>query len=386
MNLTPNSKIVIVGGGVAGLATAWALARRGLGMITLVEREESCFQLSSGQNAAILRHATDSPATRNLTRRTRDLLHAPPADLCQEPLVDERGLVVLEGNKQTPLPWWADELLADGSCQTLSPRELANKAPGFVSEGARAWWFPHSGTIDIARLGASLERSARATGVAFRLGTGVKQLKTDSCGAITGVVLEDKESLSADLVVLAAGAWAGELGAAVNAEFPGRPTRRHLFVTQPETRLDPDQPVIWDDAAPFYYRPEAQGLLLCIGDQDDCPPGMANSADPLVLRAARRALARRLPQFEGLKFARAWAATRTMTEDDTPVVGADPRVAGLFWVAALGGHGMSLSLGLGDLAASMIAGDEVQDAQLVAALAPNAPRRDWVPQRDWVQS
>ena len=103
----------------------------------------------------------------------------------------------------------------------------------------------------------------------------------------------------------------------------------------------------------------------------------------MVLRAARRGLARRLPDLDNLELARAWAAIRTVTEDDTPVVGMDPRVPGLFWVAALGGHGMSLSLGLGDLAASMIGGDLTGDPDLEAALAPDAPRRDWIPQRNW---
>ena len=387
MDHPPGTKIVIIGGGVAGLATAWALGQRGFRDVTLVERETNCFSVSSGQNAAILRHATDSPATRHLTRRTRDLLHRPPGDLCEQPLVDGRGLVVLEGNQETPLPWWADELIADGSCRALDGAGLREKAPGFVREGARAWWFPHSGTIDIVRLGKSLEQSARNQGVNLLLGASVQQLQLDGSGAVNGVELEGGKVLHADLVVLAAGAWAGSLGAAVGAEFPGRPTRRHLFVTKAEQRLDPQQAIIWDDAGSFYYRPEAGGLLFCIGDQDDCLPtgasGAPNGTDPLVLRAARRGLARRLPDLDHLELARAWAAIRTVTEDDTPVVGMDPRVPGLFWVAALGGHGMSLSLGLGDLAASMIGGDLTGDPDLEAALAPDAPRRDWIPQRNW---
>ena len=55
MSLAPQSPIVIVGGGVAGLGLAWALARRGVRDITLVEREQAPFRLSSGLNAGILR-------------------------------------------------------------------------------------------------------------------------------------------------------------------------------------------------------------------------------------------------------------------------------------------------------------------------------------------
>lgn len=383
-----HARIVIVGGGVAGLATAWALGRRGFSAVTVLEREEECFRLSSGQNAAILRHAMDSPATRSLTRLTRDLLTEPPEDLCSEPLVDKRGLIVLEGNEQTPLPWWAQDLQLDGSCQPLSLEELATRAPGFRPEGRRAWWFPYSGTINIAQLGQCLEKSARSAGVEVCLGAGVQRIETDATGRVNGVLLQDGNSLAADLVVIAAGAWAGALGREVGAQFPGRPTRRHLFLSEPDPQVDPQQAIVWDDSGSFYFRPEAGGLLLCIGDQEDCLPagegGESQTADPLVLRAARRALKKRLPHLGQLEFTRSWAAIRTLTEDDTPVVGNDPAVPGLFWVAALGGHGMSLSLGLGELAASMICGEEQDDLDLLAALAPDAPRRDWIPQRDWV--
>ena len=101
------------------------------------------------------------------------------------------------------------------------------------------------------------------------------------------------------------------------------------------------------------------------------------------MRAARRALAERLPGLPNLQLERGWAAVRTLTEDDTPVVGFDPTVAGLFWCGALGGHGMSLSLGLAELAARLLSGE--QDP-LAAPLAPDAPRRAWAPERDWRES
>jgi D-arginine dehydrogenase len=73
---------------------------------------------------------------------------------------------------------------------------------------------------------------------------------------------------------------------------------------------------------------------------------------------------------------------RTVTEDDLPVVGPDPDVGGLFWVAALGGHGMSISAGIGRFAAELLLGRPV-DEELRAALAPDNDQRAFTPIRDY---
>ncbi len=57
METSTAAPILIVGGGVAGLGLAWALSRTGWRSITVLEREEQPFRVSSGQNAAILRTA-----------------------------------------------------------------------------------------------------------------------------------------------------------------------------------------------------------------------------------------------------------------------------------------------------------------------------------------
>jgi len=50
-------------------------------------------------------------------------------------------------------------------------------------------------------------------------------------------------------------------------------------------------------------------------------------------------------------------------------VGFDPRLDGLFWVAGLGGHGMTSSAAVGDLAGHLLLGLPV-DENLAEALSP----------------
>jgi len=104
------AETIILGGGIAGLSLARALARssdrdEGSGVI-LLEAEPTFGVHSSGLNAAILRTAIDAPATRALALMTADELRNPPDDLGGVSFVDERGLILLEGSTEAPAPRW----------------------------------------------------------------------------------------------------------------------------------------------------------------------------------------------------------------------------------------------------------------------------------------
>ena len=60
---------LIIGGGVAGLATAWHLARRGCERVLLVERDAQLGAESSGKNAAILRTFGADPILNEVSAR-----------------------------------------------------------------------------------------------------------------------------------------------------------------------------------------------------------------------------------------------------------------------------------------------------------------------------
>ena len=60
------------------------------------------------------------------------------------------------------------------------------------------------------------------------------------------------------------------------------------------------------------------------------------------------------PGLEDHGIARAWSGLRTFAPDRKFVIGWDPVNPRLFWVAGLGGHGMTSGLAVGRLAASLM--------------------------------
>ncbi len=371
-------RIVIVGGGIAGVATAWWLARAGAGRrVVLLEREDGLGRHSSGRNAAILRTAVAAPATRQLALETARFLRQPPTGFCERPLIDPVGLLIAEGERGAPLPDWAPDLLAQGEAEALDPVRARALAPHFQPAGERLWWLPQQGVIDIAALMDAFLRGARRAGVEVRTRTPVSGLYTRD-GAVRGVRLQGGEVLPARWTVLAAGAWARDLGAAVGALLPLRATRRHLLVTAPDPLVNPRWPVVWDDRAGFYARPESGGLLISACDLEDVHPDRCVEDDDVRLRVAQK-VGHLLPELADAGAAHFWAGLRTLTPDDAPRIGPDARIPGLFWVAGLGGHGMSASAGCGQVAASLLLDEGTHEAiepALAAALAPDGAKTD----------
>jgi glycine/D-amino acid oxidase-like deaminating enzyme len=162
------------------------------------------------------------------------------------------------------------------------------------------------------------------------------------------VVRTPRGELEAEVLVNAAGAWAGEVGS-----VPLTPTNRHVFVTEPLEGIDPAWPFVWDVKAGLYFRPELGGLLLCPCDETPAAPG-AYQEDPglaELLQGRVRALQPGLPPY---RIAYRWVGQRSFSSDRNLLLGFDPREPRLFHVAGLGGHGVTLSFALGRLAARLL--------------------------------
>jgi glycine/D-amino acid oxidase-like deaminating enzyme len=73
--------------------------------------------------------------------------------------------------------------------------------------------------------------------------------------------------------------------------------------------------------------------------------------------------------FTGSSLRSGVAGLRTMTDDGRFVIGEDPHVKGFFWVAGLGGHGMTACLSVGRLASDLILGKN-RGTKLAKAFSP----------------
>lgn len=363
-------RIVVVGGGIAGLAAAYHLASEGTRSVTLLEREPLVATHSSARNAAIY-VGISGGAWGALSRRTRERLD----DLlgCGRWLRAD-GFIYAASDEAMVREEAALARAAGAPHALLGRRELESRVPaltgGFAEVGVL---LPAAGVLDIHLITSHLAERAQAAGVRIVLGTEVTRVRV-AAGRAEGVELMDGDGLAADAVVLAPGAWASSLGASCGAPLPLVPLRRHLAQLDPADPVDEHGPTVWSlGEGEVYFRPESGGVLASPCDEvpwpASLPPTDAGAIETLADRLGKLAPALGLAAVR-----RAWACLRTFAPDRLPVIGPDPRVQGLHWLAGLGGSGMSVGVAAGELLAALVSGRE---HSLAAAVGPHrllAPR------------
>ncbi|MBE7451054.1 MAG: FAD-binding oxidoreductase [Kofleriaceae bacterium] len=336
-------EVAIVGGGIAGLATAWALVERGRREVVVLERDEALAAHASGRNAAMCRALAEDDAWTALTAAGAAFLRQPPPGFAAGPLCDGRGLVLAVDDAAVA------ELAARAARFGLAharvtAAEVEARWPG-LGLGRGGLFFPDDGCIDLGALADGVARGARAGGA--RLCTGAEDTRVGEDGG--EVVLETARGrVRAGQVVVAAGAWADEVAARAGAPGLGVVSRRRHVVALRASA--PAAPIVWDvGAAEWYVRPAGAELWASACDGDRVEPGVIDAR-----REAEAEVRARLPAaLAAAPLARTWACQRTFA-GGPPVVARDAARPWLVRVVGLGGHGITASAAVGRAAAALV--------------------------------
>lgn len=364
--------VVIVGAGFAGAATAWHLVARGIRDVVIVEREPVPGAHASGRNAALAFQGLADPVEAQLAVEGARFIAAPPDGFSDTPLFRRTGSLLVASTEAgvAALHALAAQVQALGNpdARVVSAEEARRVVSALRGAPVRAaLWNPADGVVDIHALLHAYLAGARRGGARVLYRRTLTAVRTAG-GRITGVDTDDG-TLATRCLVAAGGGWAGVIGSLAGVGTRTlQPRRRHLFQTAVDLPVDPGWPFVWHQDVDTYFRPEGAGLLMSPCDATDHPP-----APPVVDAAAAALLAekvaRAFPAFAGARIATAWACLRTFARDGRFVIGRDPDVDGLVWVAGLGGHGMTTSAAVGRLGAAAVCGETSE------ALAYFSPRR-----------
>lgn len=330
--------ILIIGGGIAGLATAAALAGSGKS-IALLDREVVPGFYASGHNAGMARALTGRIEHSRLAVEGRGRLA-------------ELGLLMPTGGLLLAMdPARLDALEAEAAELSVE----AHRGEGSGEAGLNAAGHlrvPGDGVIDIHGLLGACARAARKAGAALHYGSAVTAIQADADGF---TVEAEGRAFRAATLINAAGAWASEVGRmAGGLDLELSPQRRHLAWSDHPCSV---RPWAWWVDRPFYARAESGGTLLCPCDEGEVPlppPGQQPATDARQLEALGELAEALAPGLADANLIRAWAGLRTFSPDRRFVIGWDPLNPRLFWVAGLGGHGMTTGLAVGRLAAELI--------------------------------
>lgn len=364
--------VVVIGGGIAGMSSARALAGRGHN-VAVVEREVSLTAHSTGRSAAQFLASYGGPALRVLSAASRPFLENGADGLADSELLEPRNVlwVAPAGFEQQLSERIAANQTTRTPCELLDASGAIRLCAALDPKWLEAAVIEYGGfDIDVAELHQAFLRGARAQGAEVRREQGVRALaRRDGCWQVD----VGDQILRCAVVVNAAGAWADEVARMAGVQPVGlQPYRRTVFTFA--SRFDPaGWPLVVGADESFYFKPEgADQILASPADETPEPPCDVKPREIDVatgIEAINRATT-----LEVRSIRSTWAGLRTFAGDRVPVVGFDPGADGFFWCAGQGGTGIQTSPAMGVLTADLISGET--PAPPLAGIAPEiSPQR-----------
>ena len=351
----------VIGGGLVGTATAYELGRAGVRTV-LIDRADVGRATDAG--AGIL-----SPETAKRDDSAWvELVHAAGAHY--DRLIPELGsdtgwarcgILQLATRDSDVPPWeWVAERAAGAS--EITPDEARALVP-VLGPVVRALYHPDAARVD-GRLICSALRRAAIESYALEVRDG--SVVDIEVGATTRLVF-DGTDVRAATVVVAGGAWTGELSSALGVKLPVGPLRgqiMHLDVDDHDTGA-------WPIVQPVYghYLVPWDGGRVAIGatvEEAGFAPDVTAGGVFEILREGLRVM----PGLAAARVRDVRVGLRPASVDDMPILGALPGLPNVFVATGHGANGLLLGPVSGALVADLVVGLEPR-----IDLAPFSPAR-----------
>jgi dimethylglycine dehydrogenase len=334
-----HARVVVIGGGVVGISTAYHLTQKGWSDVVLIERKE----LTSGATW----HAAGLLPLFNMSYSVGQI-HKYSVKLYKrlaEELDEDIGLRLVSNIRLAMTPERMDEYHQyAGVAQTigvnvefLSPEAVQEIWPLCVTDGLiGAIRHPDDGYIQPADLTQALARQARAGGAEINRNTTVTGIEQTPGGE--WLVKTDKGNVTCEHVVSATGNFARRTGAMVGLDVPVVPVQHQFIVTEPHADIVkrheqglPEMGVLRESDGSWYMREEAGGLLLgpyevgapaCYVDGPDRDSEYELFQEDLERLAPHiESAIHRVPIFAELGVKRVYNGGIPYTADGSPIVG-----------------------------------------------------------------
>ena len=350
--------VVIVGGGIEGAAAAWALARRGVTDVLVVERGTVGSGMTGKSSGIVRCHYGVSSLAAMATVGLEVFENA--GDLFGTDIgFRQSGYVVGVGepNVDSLRKSLAAQRSVGVQTEEIDAADVATMWPHADLEPFAAFAFEARGGFgDAYQTAQAFAASARGAGVRIRQGTEMTDLVLDG-DRVTGVRLADGTEVSAGTVVIATGVWTRDLLLRFGVDVPIRVVREQLVMIAPGVDVGA-VPVFSDLVSLQYIRPEPGGELL-FGNSDlaHCeeadPDAYVNRASEDFVDVTIDRVGTRFPGFGEATITGSYAGCYDVTPDWNPVISRTD-VDGLLVAAGFSGHGFKIAPAVGNLVADLV--------------------------------
>ncbi len=338
---------VIVGGGVIGLSCAWRAAQRGA-RVAVVEKSQppaGATRVAAGMLAPVGELAFGEPELLKMTLAAAALYPDFVAEL-EEASGISTGYtscgalhVALDRDEAAELRRVHElQRSLDLGAEWLPPRRCRELEPGLTPAFNGGVHAPSEASVDPRALSMALLTALDAEGVELLSGTGVAEALLDG-GRIEGVRTDHGEELRAASVVLAAGAWSGQVEwLPERARPPVRPVKGQILELRARDGAAPCERIVASERVYLVPRPDGRLIVGATVEEQGFDTAVTAGGVHELLREAYRLL----PEVAEMELVEATAGLRPGTPDNLPLVGVSG-VDGLLWATGHFRNGILLA-------------------------------------------
>ncbi len=351
--------ILIVGGGIAGLSAAAALAPHA--SVTLLESEDALGYHASGRSAAMFLRDYGNDVVRALNYAS-----AEHHETAGGGMLSDRGMMMVSRADQR------DDFKSEHTAfglQEISLTEALSHVPILNTKTcAYAAYRADAYDLDADRLLQVFTADARRAGTSIHTKSPVTEI-TKSGGLWQ--VTAGEQIHSATTLINASGAWVDQIAALAGINPLGfQPYRRSIArVPAPDGHDVKTWPFMVGVNDLWYAKPDAGKWIISPSEEDPVDPHDAWAEDMV--------LAEGLARYEETvtspvtRLETSWAGLRTFAPDRALVIGRDLTDPSFFWLGGQGGYGFQTAPAASRLTADLLLGRVPElDTTTVAALDP----------------
>lgn len=352
--MSATADVVIVGGGIVGVSTAYYLGRLGVRDVVLLEKG-ALGEGSTIRCAGIIRGPFSTEVNARFGAESLRIYGSYEDEIGVGISYRKVGYLILTTR---PDDLAAMEAVAPMQravgldTRIISAREVAELNPWLrVDDLAGALYTPDGGYASQHEVVMGFARRAREMGLRLEEGLACSRIRVEG-DRVRGVDTP-AGPIDAPVVVLAAGVWSRPLAASLGVDLPVFASRSHIVMFRPESGLSRPFPVGSDFRGSFYFRPEVDQVLVGMSNPDE-EISLRMDVDWDFIHGCLPAVTHRLPFLAEAGIGTTWAGPIEYTPDKHPIMGRVPEVEGLLVSAGFSGHGFMHGPVAGKLMAELI--------------------------------
>ncbi|NEA34370.1 FAD-binding oxidoreductase [Streptomyces sp. SID13031] len=358
--------VVVVGAGIVGAACAEALSAAGVRVLVLDRGAPASGTTAAGEGNILVSDKAPGPeldlaiASRAEWLAVLDRLPERVADVEWEP---KGGLVVATGDPGPLEDFAAAQRGAGVDARVIKPADAFELEPLLTPAVTVGVYYPDDAQLQPVLAATALLAAVRARGGSVRGGVTALAVRR-SAGRVTGVET-DSGVVACGAVVNACGPWAGSFSSLAGAPIQILPRRGMILVTAPLPECFRHKVYDADYVGAVGSRnadlqtstvvESTRAGTVLIGSSRE-RIGFDDAVRVKVLRELARKAMGLFPFLGEVSVMRAYGGFRPYAPDHLPVIGADPRVAGLWHATGHEGAGIGLAASTGRLITELFLG------------------------------